>query len=529
DMTSTKCMDRLVCGDVGFGKTEVAIRAAFVAALNHKQVILLVPTTLLAEQHLHNFQDRFAKWPIRVEALSRFRSKKEQDTILKELKDGRIDIVIGTHKLLQESVKLKSLGLLIVDEEHRFGVRQKERIKAMRAEVDLLTLTATPIPRTLNMSLSGMRDLSMITTSPARRLSVKTFVREHNKSLIREAVLREIMRGGQVYFLHNEVQSINKVAEDLKALLPEARVQIGHGQMHEKELEQVMADFYHQRFNLLLCTTIIESGIDIPTANTMIIDRADKFGLAQLHQLRGRVGRSHHQAYAYLFTPHESALTSDAKKRLASISSLENLGAGFMLATHDLEIRGAGELLGDEQSGHIQELGFSLYMELLNETVRAMKAGKTPNLDQPLNTGIEIEIGAPALIPDDYVPDVHMRLVLYKRIANAKDNEQLQDLQAEIIDRFGPLPAVSKNLFDLSLLKSIAEPLGIKKIRLSKDGGTVEFNSEPHIDMMKLIALVQQQPVHYQLVGGDKLRFALPEVPIDKQMQRVGELLRKIC
>lgn len=528
DMTSTKCMDRLVCGDVGFGKTEVAIRAAFVAALNHKQVILLVPTTLLAEQHLHNFQDRFAKWPVRVEAISRFRSKKEQDTILSDLANGRIDIIIGTHKLLQESVKFKSLGLLIVDEEHRFGVRQKERIKAMRAEVDLLTLTATPIPRTLNMSLSGIRDLSMITTPPARRLSVKTFVREYAKPLIREAVLRETMRGGQVYFLHNEVQTINRMAEELRELLPEARIQIGHGQMHEKELEQIMADFYHQRFNVLLCTTIVESGIDIPTANTMIIHRADKFGLAQLHQLRGRVGRSHHQAYAYMLTPHEAALTSDAKKRLKAISSLEDLGAGFMLATHDLEIRGAGELLGDEQSGHIQELGFSLYTDLLNETVKAMKSGKAIDLQEPINSGVEIDIKSAALIPEDYVPDVHMRLVLYKRIASAKDKTELQDLQAEIIDRFGALPEASATLFHISLLKGIAEPLDIQKIRLSGEGGTIQFGPKPQIDTMKLITIVQQQPEHYQLMGSEKLRFTLPTDSTEKQMQQVGDLLKQL-
>ncbi|HVV68389.1 MAG TPA: transcription-repair coupling factor [Gammaproteobacteria bacterium] len=528
DMTAPKCMDRLVCGDVGFGKTEVAMRAAFLAVQSHKQVVVLVPTTLLAEQHLHTFQDRFAKWPIRIEAISRFRSREEQKKILEDLSAGKIDIMIGTHKLLQPDIKIKDLGLLIVDEEHRFGVRQKDRIKALRAEVDLLTLTATPIPRTLNMALGNIRDLSIIATPPAKRLSVKTFVREYQNALIREAVLRETMRGGQAYFLHNEVQSIERLANELQNLLPEVRIAIAHGQMREQALERVMADFYHQRFNLLLCTTIIESGIDIPTANTMIINRADRFGLAQLHQLRGRVGRSHHQAYAYLLTPAEEVLTSDAKKRLTAIESLEDLGAGFMLATHDLEIRGAGELLGDEQSGHMQEIGFSLYMELLEETVKALKSGKEPLLDKPLAAATEINCKIPALIPENYLPDVHTRLMLYKRIANAKNKAALDDLQAEMIDRFGILPPATKNLFHITELKLQAEPLGVRKIDMGVETGTIEFSPNPAINMAALIQLVQKQPERYKVVGSEKLRFTMPEGNVDERIKAIESLLEKL-
>jgi transcription-repair coupling factor (superfamily II helicase) len=525
DMTSARCMDRVVCGDVGFGKTEVAMRAAFLAVQSNKQVIVLVPTTLLAEQHLHTFQDRFAKWPVRIEALSRFRTQREQTKILAETKEGKIDILIGTHKLLQPTIHFKSLGLLIVDEEHRFGVAQKERIKALRAEVDLLTLTATPIPRTLNMALASIRDLSIIATPPAKRLSVKTFVREYSNAMVREAVMRETLRGGQVYFLHNEVETIERVAAELSVLLPETRICIAHGQMRESQLERIMADFYHQRFNVLLCTTIIESGIDIPTANTIIIRRADRFGLAQLHQLRGRVGRSHHQAYAYLLTPPKDALTSDAKKRLTAIGSLEGLGSGFLLATQDLEIRGAGELLGDEQSGHIQELGFSLYMSLLEETVAALKAGKEPMLDKPLHTGTEIDFKVPALIPDDYLPDVHTRLVLYKRIANARDKSALDDLMAEMIDRFGALPMQTQNLFKITAVKLLAEPLGVKKVRVLDDKGTLEFTPDPAINMLALISLIQKKPHVYKLSGTEKLHFVVTGKSLDEKVEEVEALM----
>ncbi|MGL5798858.1 MAG: transcription-repair coupling factor, partial [Plesiomonas sp.] len=410
DMTQPYAMDRLVCGDVGFGKTEVAMRAAFLSVINHRQVAILVPTTLLAQQHFENFRDRFANWPVNIEVMSRFRSAKEQQAIQQNVTEGKVDILIGTHKLLQNDIKFSNLGLLIVDEEHRFGVRQKEKIKALRADVDILTLTATPIPRTLNMAMSGMRDLSIIATPPARRMAVKTFVREYDDLTIREAILREVLRGGQVYYLHNAVDSIEKTAEKLAELVPEARITIGHGQMRERDLERVMSDFYHQRFNVLVCTTIIETGIDIPTANTIIIDDADHFGLAQLHQLRGRVGRSHHQAYAYLLTPPPKRMTDDARKRLEAIASLEDLGAGFALATHDLEIRGAGELLGDDQSGQIESIGFTLYMEMLESAVDALRNGKEPSLDDLTRGQTEVELRIPALLPDDYLPDVNMRL-----------------------------------------------------------------------------------------------------------------------
>ncbi|MFQ5645151.1 MAG: transcription-repair coupling factor, partial [Thiogranum sp.] len=424
DMLSARPMDRVVCGDVGFGKTEVAMRAAFIATQSGRQVVVLVPTTLLAQQHYQNFCDRFADWPIRIDVLSRFRSRKQQDEIIAGFTSGSVDILIGTHKVLQSDIKPRDLGLVIIDEEHRFGVRQKEKLKALRSEVDLLTLTATPIPRTLNMSLSGLRDLSIIATPPAQRLAIKTFITEWSANTIREACLREITRGGQLYFLHNEVESIEKIARELRELVPEASIRIGHGQMRERELEQVMLDFYHRRFNILLCTTIIESGIDVPTANTILINRADRLGLAQLHQLRGRVGRSHHRAYAYLVVPHRKAMTDDAIKRIEAIESLEDLGAGFTLATHDLEIRGAGELLGDEQSGQIHEIGFTLYTELLERAVEALKAGREPELEQPLNHGPEVDLHVPALIPDDYLPDVHARLILYKRIASAADEDE---------------------------------------------------------------------------------------------------------
>ncbi|MCT4704191.1 transcription-repair coupling factor [Enterobacteriaceae bacterium H20N1] len=507
DMCQPLAMDRLVCGDVGFGKTEVAMRAAFLAVENNKQVAVLVPTTLLAQQHLDNFQDRFANWPVRVEMLSRFRSAKEQTQILEEAREGKIDILIGTHKLLQNDVKMKDLGLLIVDEEHRFGVRHKERIKAMRADVDILTLTATPIPRTLNMAMSGMRDLSIIATPPARRLAVKTFVRQYDELVVREAILREVLRGGQVYYLYNDVENIQKAAERLATLVPEARIAIGHGQMRERELERVMNDFHHQRFNVLVCTTIIETGIDIPTANTIIIERADHFGLAQLHQLRGRVGRSHHQAYAWLLTPHPKAMTTDAQKRLEAIASLEDLGAGFALATHDLEIRGAGELLGEGQSGSMETIGFSLYMEMLENAVDALKEGREPSLEDLTSSQTEVELRMPALLPEDFIPDVNTRLSFYKRIASAKTGHELDELKVELIDRFGLLPDAARNLLDIAALRQQAQKLGVRKIEGNEKGGVIEFAEKNHVDPVWLIGLLQKQPQHYRLDGPTRLKF----------------------
>ncbi|MCG7952282.1 MAG: transcription-repair coupling factor [Candidatus Thiodiazotropha endolucinida] len=525
DMVSTRPMDRVVCGDVGFGKTEVAMRAAFMATQGNKQIAVLVPTTLLAQQHYQNFTDRFADWPVKVESLSRFRTGKQQQKVIDGLRDGTIDIVVGTHKLLSQEIKFKNLGLVIIDEEHRFGVRHKEKLKALRSEVDLLTLTATPIPRTLNMAMSGMRDLSIIATPPALRHPVKTFVSQWNDSLIIEACQRELKRGGQIYFLHNEVSTIENMAERLESLLPGIRLQIAHGQMRERELEGIMRDFYHQRFSLLVCTTIIESGIDVPSANTMIINRADKLGLAQLHQIRGRVGRSHHRAYAYLLTPPPGSMTADAKKRLEAIESLEDLGAGFTLSTHDLEIRGAGELLGEEQSGQIQEIGFSLYTELLDRAVAALKAGRQPELDRPLDHGTEIELNIPALLPEDYLPDVHSRLVLYKRIASAKDQTELRDLQVEIIDRFGLLPEATKNLFEITELKLRAHPLGIRKIEAGPKGARLLFDENPKLDPAILIGLIQSRPNTYKLDGNDKLRyFADLETP-DGRVKKIHTLL----
>ena len=528
DMRSERPMDRVVCGDVGFGKTEVAMRAAFIAAQSGRQVIVLVPTTLLAQQHYQNFCDRFADWPVRIEVLSRFRSKKEQESVAADFARGTIDILIGTHKVLQSDIKPKNLGLVIIDEEHRFGVRQKEKLKALRAEVDLLTLTATPIPRTLNMSLSGLRDLSIIATPPVQRLAIKTFISEWNKATVREACLREIKRGGQVYFLHNEVESIEKIARELRELVPEANVEVGHGQMRERELEQVMLDFYHRRFNILLCTTIIESGIDVPTANTIVINRADRLGLAQLHQLRGRVGRSHHRAYAYLIVPHRKAMTDDAIKRVEAIESLEELGAGFTLATHDLEIRGAGELLGDEQSGQIQEIGFTLYTELLERAVTALKAGKQPELSQPLNHGPEVDLHLPALIPDDYLPDVHGRLTLYKRVASASDKDELRELQVEMIDRFGLLPEPVKSLFSITELKLKAVPLGIAKIDVGEMSGRLIFGTQPDVDPAQIIQLIQKQPQHYSLDGSDKIRLQFDMSEPAERISQVSKLLDRL-
>ncbi|QUX95413.1 transcription-repair coupling factor [Marinomonas sp. CT5] len=507
DMSSKKPMDRLVCGDVGFGKTEVAMRAAFLAVQDGKQVAVLVPTTLLAQQHYENFCDRFADWPVEVELLSRFRSGKQSNTSIDRLESGKADIVVGTHKLIQSGIKFANLGLVIIDEEHRFGVKQKEQFKALRAEVDILTLTATPIPRTLNMSLSGIRDLSIIATPPAKRLSVKTFVKQKDEHQIKEAILRELHRGGQVYYLHNEVQTIQKAAEELEELIPEARVIVGHGQMRERELEQVMSDFYHKRANVLVCSTIIETGIDIPNANTIIIERADKFGLAQLHQLRGRVGRSHHQAYAYLLTPNDRKVTGDAEKRLEAITLADTLGAGFTLATHDLEIRGTGELLGDGQSGHIEHVGFSLFMDMLDRAVKSLKNGESPDIDITSPTQTDINLRVPALIPEDYLGDVHSRLILYKRIASAHTSEELKDLQVEMIDRFGLLPDATKNLFRQTELKLKAESLGINKIEANAKEGKIFFNSKTPVDPMKLIKLIQTKPNTYKLAGSDTLKF----------------------
>ncbi|GAA5217541.1 transcription-repair coupling factor [Corallincola platygyrae] len=525
DMAAEKSMDRLVCGDVGFGKTEVAMRAAYVAVSNGKQVAVLVPTTLLAQQHYDNFRDRFAGQAVSIEVLSRFRTAKQTQQVLDQLAEGKVDIVIGTHKLIQQQIDFNDLGLLIVDEEHRFGVRQKEKIKALRADVDILTLTATPIPRTLNMALGGMRDLSIIATPPARRLAVKTFVRQRDEHLIREAIMRELLRGGQVYFLHNSVDTIERTFEELSTIVPEARIAIAHGQMRERELEQVMSDFYHQRYNVLLCTTIIETGIDVASANTIIMDRADHLGLAQLHQLRGRVGRSHHQAYAYLLTPPPKRLTKDAEKRLEAIAQLEDLGAGFALATHDLEIRGAGELLGDEQSGQINAIGFSLYMDMLEKAVEALQRGEEINLEQDMGKQTEIELKIPALLPDDYIFEVNLRLSFYKRIASATDQSSLDELQVELIDRFGLLPEPAKNLFRVNELRLHAQKLGIARIDAHAKGGTVEFNAKTTVDPAFIIKLIQTQPAQYRLEGADKLRFVIPSQSYEQRLALIEQML----
>ena len=522
DLKSTKPMDRLVCGDVGFGKTEVALRAAFVAVADGKQVAVLVPTTLLAEQHFNTFSDRFADWPVKIAEFSRFRTAKETSDALVGLDEGRVDIAIGTHKLVSKDVKFKNLGLVIIDEEHRFGVRQKEQFKAMRAEVDVLTLTATPIPRTLAMSLEGLRDFSVIATAPQRRLAIKTFVARYAKSLIREAVLRELKRGGQVYFLHNDIDTIANVEEELTRLLPEARVRIAHGQMRERELELAMRDFYQGRFNILLCTTIIETGIDIPTANTIIINRADRFGLAQLHQLRGRVGRSHHQAYAYMLLPDEGNITTNAKKRLEAIQAMEELGSGFYLAMHDLEIRGAGEVLGESQSGEMHEIGFNLYCAMLDSAVKSLKAGKEPDLNAPLGVTTEINLHTPALLPSDYCHDVHERLVLYKRLANCDNDDQLQLLQEELIDRFGPLPDATRALIDCHRLRILGKPLGIARIDASENAIQLHFVPNPPIEPIKIIKLIQSKK-NYKLAGQDRLRI---DIKTPDLKTRVTEIRR---
>ncbi|HHF6562687.1 TPA: transcription-repair coupling factor [Haemophilus influenzae] len=529
DMCQPKAMDRLVCGDVGFGKTEVAMRAAFLAVMNHKQVAVLVPTTLLAQQHYENFKDRFANLPVNVEVLSRFKTAKEQKQILENLAEGKVDILIGTHKLIQSDVKFSDLGLLIIDEEHRFGVGQKEKIKQLRANIDILTLTATPIPRTLNMAMNGIRDLSIISTPPARRLSIKTFVRQNDDLVVREAILREILRGGQVYYLHNDVASIENTAEKLTALVPEARVIVGHGQMRERELERVMSDFYHQRYNVLVCSTIIETGIDVPTANTIIIERADHFGLAQLHQLRGRVGRSHHQAYAYLLTPPPKMMTKDAERRLDALENLDNLGAGFILATHDLEIRGAGELLGNEQSGQIESIGFSLYMELLDAAVKALKEGREPSLEELTQQQADIELRVPALLPDDYLGDVNMRLSFYKRIAAAESKAELDELKVELIDRFGLLPDATKNLLQITELRLLVEPLNVVRIDAGTQGGFIEFSAKAQVNPDKFIQLIQKEPIVYRFDGPLKFKFMKDLSDNKVRLEFVVDLLRTIA
>ena len=518
DMRSPQPMDRVVCGDVGFGKTEVAMRATFVAVDGGRQVAILVPTTLLAHQHHQNFLDRFADWPVQIECLSRFRTNKEQESVLARLKTGAVDIVIGTHKLLQKTVGYKNLGLVVIDEEHRFGVRHKEHMKKLRAEVDILTLTATPIPRTLNMGLSGLRDLSIIASPPPNRHPIKTFIGEWSDTQIKEAIQRELARGGQAYFLHNEVSSIERIERQLSEIVPQAVIRVAHGQMGERQLEEVMFDFYHQRFNVLLCTTIVESGIDVPSANTIIMNRADKLGLAQLHQLRGRVGRSHHRAYAYLLAPPKKSMTKDAEKRLTAIESLEELGVGFTLATHDLEIRGAGELLGDEQSGQIQEIGFTLYTQLLERAVDALKAGRIPDIEAPLAQSTEVELGIPAILPGDYVADVHTRLILYKRIASAKDNEALDELKVEFINRFGLLPEPAQSLFRATEFKLQCQHLGVKKLEAGQNGGRLVFDEKPKIDPMQLITLIQQSPDEYRFDGQHTFKFFYE---LDEPAQRI--------
>ncbi|WP_447507915.1 transcription-repair coupling factor [Acinetobacter lactucae] len=528
DMQQAKPMDRLVCGDVGFGKTEVAMRAAFVAVQNGKQVAVLVPTTLLAQQHYESFKDRFADWPVRIEVLSRFGSNKTHTKNIEDLAEGKVDIVVGTHKLLQENVQFKDLGLMVVDEEHRFGVRDKERIKALRADVDMLTLTATPIPRTLNMAFSGMRDLSIIATPPARRLAVKTFVQEHTEASIKEAILRELLRGGQVYFLHNEVDTIERAAENIRVLVPEARVAVAHGQMRERELEQVMQQFYHKEYNVLVCSTIIETGIDVPNANTILIERADKLGLAQLHQLRGRVGRSHHQAYAYLLVPSIKHLKGDAEKRLDAIQRASTLGAGFMLATEDLEIRGAGELLGEQQSGSMQAIGYSLYMEMLEKATKAIQQGKTPNFDAPLSLTAEINLHIPALIPDDYLGDVHQRLLFYKRISNTDTQEKLDNIRMELIDRFGVPPQSVKHLFSVHQIRLKAEQLGITKIDINTQGGNIEFSPDTPVQAISIIQLMQKHPTYYRMEGGQRLKVMVQLEEQEKRIQFINDLLAKL-
>ena len=528
DLARPTPMDRIVCGDVGFGKTEVAMRAAFIAVQSGYQVIVLVPTTLLAEQHLQSFRDRFADWPVRIEALSRFRSGKESSAVLAGFESGQIDVLVGTHRLLHADARAKNLGLLIIDEEHRFGVRDKERLKALRATVHVLTLTATPIPRTLNMALGGLRELSLISTPPAARLAIKTSVCEWHGPTVREAALRELRRGGQIYLVHNEIQGIEKLAAEFSALVPEAQVRIGHGQMRERDLEQLMVDFHHRRFNVLVCTTIIESGIDVPTANTILINRADRLGLAQLHQLRGRVGRSHHRAYAYLIVPSRRALTGDAAKRLEAIESMEELGAGFLLATHDLEIRGAGEFLGDEQSGELTEVGLGMYLDLLEQAVSAMREGRSMALDRPLAALSEVELHVPALLPDDYVPDVQLRLALYQRLGAATMAE-LTDMNGELHDRFGPLPAQADNLLKVAELRLRARALGLRRLDLGPQGGSIQFDAQHGVDADAVINLLRNEPRNYRMDGPSKLRISAPLPQAAERLAFASALLTRLA
>jgi transcription-repair coupling factor (superfamily II helicase) len=527
DLRSDRPMDRIVCGDVGFGKTEVAMRAAFAAVQGGKQVAVLAPTTLLAQQHLANFRDRFADWPVRIEALSRFGNAKETQATLEGVERGTVDIVIATHRLLHAHARFKDLGLMIVDEEHRFGVRDKEKLQALRANVHVLTLTATPIPRTLNMALGGLRDLSLITTPPAERLAIKTFVVEWHGPTLREAALRELRRGGQMYFVHNEVKTIEKIAGEVQALVPEASVRIGHGQMRARDLEQLMVDFYHRRFNLLVCTTIIESGIDVPTANTIMINRADHMGLAQLHQLRGRVGRSHHRAYAYLIAPPRKALSGDAAKRLEAIESMEELGAGFVLATHDLEIRGAGELLGEQQSGQMTEIGLAMYLDMLDHAVKALKEGREPQLDKPLVAATEVELRLPAFVPETYIGDVHVRLSLYKRIAAADSNEAVDELNAEMYDRFGPLPPAAQSLLKIAKLKLMARKIGVRRLDIGPQGGSVIFEEKNSIDSGTVVRMVQKGARDYRLEGPLKMRLTR-QLPTEEQRFVFADALLKL-
>jgi transcription-repair coupling factor (superfamily II helicase) len=527
DMTSGRPMDRLVCGDVGFGKTEVALRAAFIAVMGGKQVAILAPTTLLAEQHAQTFADRFADWPVKIAELSRFRTGKEINNAIKGMADGTLDIVIGTHKLLSPDVKFTRLGLVIIDEEHRFGVRQKEALKSLRAEVDVLTLTATPIPRTLGMALEGLRDFSIIATAPQKRLAIKTFVRSEDGSIIREACLRELKRGGQIYFLHNEVDTIENRRAMLQELLPEARIGVAHGQMHERDLEKVMRDFVAQRFNILLCTTIIETGIDVPTANTIIMHRADKFGLAQLHQLRGRVGRSHHQAYAYLLVSDVQNLTKQSQRRLDAIQQMEELGSGFYLAMHDLEIRGAGEVLGENQSGEMLEIGFQLYSDMLNEAVRSLKAGKEPDLAAPLSSTTEINLHVPALLPADYCGDVHERLSIYKRLANCESADRIDSMQEELIDRFGKLPEPVKALVETHRLRIAAKAVGIVKIDAHGEAASLQFMEKPPIDPIRIITLIQKNR-HVKLAGQDKLRITASMPDLSARVNQIKQTIKQL-
>ena len=534
DMTNTKPMDRLVCGDVGFGKTEIALRAAYLAIAGSKQVVMLVPTTLLAQQHYNNFADRFADWPVNVELFSRFRTSKELTAGLAGIKNGTIDIAIGTHKLIQKDVEFNDLGLMIIDEEHRFGVRQKEQLKKLRSQVDILTLTATPIPRTLNFALSGLRDISVIATPPRDRISVKTFVREWDDALLREALVREIRRGGQVYFLHNEVQTIEKMQARIQDLVPEANIRIGHGQLSERELESVMRDFYHQRFNVLLCTTIIESGIDVPTANTIVINKADRFGLAQLHQLRGRVGRSHHQAYAYMVAPELNSMTDDARKRLTAIEALDTLGAGFALASQDLEIRGAGELLGESQSGMIDQIGYSMYSTFLEQAIssiqrqRQIKRGEKPTI-QDKQEKVDINLHIPARFPDAYIPDVHLRLTMYKRIASAIDTEQLHELQIETIDRFGLLPDATKNLFAIAELKLKSGLNDIKTIEIGPAGGHIKFVQNPNINIDRLMREIANNPLEYRFTSAESIQVIRQMPEPEHRFTLANEVLELIA